>query len=77
MEMLLILIVVLLKDDKNLSDKLKPMLKTLLDNKELLEMFLAESENKSEREKKKEEPPPPKETAVNSALKDFLDRYVR
>ncbi len=62
-----------LKENGDLSDKIKPLLKTILDNKELLSLYLTDTKT----EQKKEEPPPPKEETVNFAIRDFLDQYVK
>jgi len=70
MEILLIMLI-LLKDDK--EGKIKKAVQALLDNKEIISAFLSEEGRESE----KKEPPPEKQEAVNSALKNFLDQYVR
>lgn len=72
MEILLI-ILILLKDDGETMPKLKKAIKTILDNKEIISAFLSDGGNEPE----KKEPPPEKQEAVNSALKNFLDQYVR
>lgn len=73
MEIYIVLLLLTLKENGDLSDKIKPLLKTILDNKELLSLYLTDTKT----EQKKEEPPPPKEETVNFAIRDFLDQYVK
>ena len=73
MEIYIVLLLLTLKENGDLSDKIKPLLKTILDNKELLSLYLTDTKT----EQKKEEPPLPKEETVNFAIRDFLDQYVK
>ncbi len=79
MEILLLLLLLSGKDGKDLSDRLTPLLQTLLDNKELFSLLL---QQKAEREKpstpqKEDEKTPPPEEAANEAVTRFLNAYFK
>ncbi len=81
MDTTLILFLFLLKGDKELSAKIKPLIKTILDNKELLTALLQENEaaEKTSATEREEKTPPPEANgeAANQAVKIFLERYIK
>lgn len=72
----LLLLILLVKSDKELFHTVKPVLDSILENKELLTLLLQE-EKPQERTEEKKTPPPFENETENFALEHFLERYIK
>ncbi len=61
-----------MKNDSSLTDRIKPLLKMVLDNKELINMLLSAQD-----EKKEEKSPPSEKNSESESVMNFINSYFK